>query len=922
MDGQRVLGRDHEQRAIHEALDAARSGMSSALVLRGGAGMGKSLLLDAACRSAPDFQHAIMVGIEAESGFPYAGLHRLVAGRLDHAREIPRRQREALDVALGRASGDSGDWFLVGHAVLSLLSAHAAEQPLLCVVDDAHWIDQETLAVLAFVARRVHADSLAMLFGVRDPSGISPVLDDLPTVDVAPLSLPHVRALVHASAATPVDTVVAEHIAAAADGCPLAVVEASRSLSPEQLSGAAGLPRHLPMAPRLETHFLRQVRALPTTTQSLLLLAAAESAHDDHSVQRAADHLGLELAALDAAIDAGLVHEHRPLRFRHPLIRSAVYRGARNADRRRVHEALAAVLDPAAHLDRHALHRAAASPGPDEAVATLLDRAAAVAADRGGPASVTSLCTRAAELTPSPWDRARRLLDAAEAALTAGLPQRSAALLAEVDAALDLPVAEVDDPVLRARAERVAAGLWSLTVPGDVAAVHLRSAAALGSLDPDLARDTYAEALQAALISAQYTRGTTLAEVARALRAAPVRPGGPTVVDLVVDGLSTRLTEGAPEAGPKLHAAADAVLVGDLTSSGRTLWAVTGQIAILELWDAERHRRFLDRITVGQRRRGELDGLRISLLGLVRAETWAGRFGIAEGYMSEANEVSLAIEGPGPAAEIWAASNVELLAWQGREADTRAVVDFLTNGFCEAIGAGAAVNVAWLAVLILGLAQGDVPAALDAARTLFADDVPADGTLALPDIVESAVRGGDVELAHAALDRMSGRAVAGGTQWGLGLLARSRALVDLDGAEAHHLEAVERLDRSGVATDAARARLLHGEWLRRRGRRDDAREALRAAYSAFSDMGASAFAERARVELEASGERTIRRSAAAPGDLTPQESQVARLAAAGDTNAEIAERLYISASTVDYHLRKVFRKLGITSRRELRRRFD
>jgi DNA-binding NarL/FixJ family response regulator len=537
-----------------------------------------------------------------------------------------------------------------------------------------------------------------------------------------------------------------------------------------------------------------------------------------------------------------------------------------------------------------------------------LERAAIVARERGGYGAVATYLARAAELTPEPFERSRRLLDASQAALTAGAPKRAMVLL-------DQARPEVMTPLLQARAQRLRAGANLWTRPGDDAAALLAAARSFEGLDNRLALDTYTEALQAALISGQLTAGTTPHDVATAALDAPrlVEPST-TVTDLMLDAFAVRLVVGFAEAVPLLRRTVVALSNADLEASGRTLRSVLGYKAALEIWDIDGYRMLLERFEKAERARGELDSLRVTLRGVCRREIWAGRFTTAEAYHAEFVGIALAIDGPGPIATTFEMLDIDLLAWQGKDAEARVKVRRLRKG------TGGIVNAAALAIGVLDIAQGHYRQALESLWPVFLADVPSDGNESLPDVVEAGVRCGNLAAATAALERLTARAAVAATPWALGLLARSRALMAAhDDAETDYRDAIRLLMQADVTTDVARAHLVYGEWLRRQMRRTEAREELRTAGDMFSYMGASAFAERARSELAATGEHLHHPTAAPVGlDLTPQELQVAQRAANGSTNGEIAAQLFISASTVDYHLRKVFRKLGITSRRSLR----
>jgi DNA-binding CsgD family transcriptional regulator len=906
----RLLGRVQERQALDNVLDAVRAGVSGALVLRGDAGMGKTRLLNYAAESARDLRVARVAGIESESEFGYAALHRLVLPFVAVIDRLPERQRQALQSAFGLVAALPADRFLIGLGALTLLADVAAHQPLVCIVDDAQWIDRESLDAFAFVARRLHADRIALLFAVRDPADTQVPLDGLPDLLVEGLPDASALQLLTEAVSAPLSADVASRIVVATRGCPLAVTELAAELSSEQLAGVELLPEPLPIGARLEAHFLGRIRTLPSDTQSLLLIAAAETEGDYALVRRAAARLALDADAADVAVESRLLVTQPRVEFRHPLVRSAVYRGASASDRRRVHAALAVLVDAGSEPDRRVWHLAAAAAGPDEQIARDLEHCAAGARQRGRYGEEAALLSRAAELTPEPRHQARRLLSAAQAHLVAGARRTAERLVAQATPRLD-------DPLLIARAQRLQAALNSFTTPDEIPLVLLKAAAAMEQLDARLARDTYAEAIEACLVSCQLTKGTTPLEVARAALAAPSAPEPlPTLADVMLEGFATRLAVGYVDAVPKLREGVAALAAHDPDTSGFSRWAVFGNDAAADLWDSDAYRVMLRRLERTERAHGALDSLRITLGGLAHSEMWAGRFVVAEALHSEATEIALAL---GEDAAIWETLKVELFAWQGDDVKTRSAVAAITGAVAD-FGAGTAVNLALVASTILDIARGRYEEALTSAWPVYENDSPPQGSQVLPEIVEAAVRSGNRPVADAALERLTERARATATPWALGLLARSEALVAADAvADPLYQTAIVHLDRTGVETDLARAHLVYGEWLRRQKRRSDARVELNVAYEMFATMGAAAFAERARVELAATGAYARRRSVDTSNELTPQESQVARLAAEGATNREIAERMYLSESTVDYHLRKVYRKLGLVSRRQLRK---
>jgi DNA-binding CsgD family transcriptional regulator len=905
--GLELIGRAAYREAIDGLLDAARGGLSKAIVVSGAPGMGKTALLSYAARRATDFTHLHVSGVESEASFSFAGIHRLLLPVLDRLPSLPTPQQDALSGAFGLSSGGDADRFLLRLAVLTMMADVARERPLLCTADDLQWMDQESVEALTFVGRRLFADGIALVLAVRSPADWGTLIDGLETLELEGLSPQESLLVLERTGSGPVDAAVAARIATETEGCPLALVELAAELTADQLAGASRLPEPLPVGHSLEAFFTQRVRSLPDDAQTLLLIVACEPSADDHLLLAAAHTLDVPAAAADEAVQAGLLDRRPTLGFRHPLIRSAVYRGAPPGARRRAHAALAGAMGSADARHQRAWHLAEASIQPDEDVAGQLEHAAAVARERGGYGAVATYLERAAELTPGPAERAQRFLDAAQAALTAGAPRRAGPLLERARP-------EALTPLLRARAARLRADVDLWAQPGNDAAALLAAARLSEGLDDRLARDTYTEALQAALISGQLTVGTTLLEVAQTALDAP-RPAeeSATVGDLLLDAIATRVAVGFTAAAPLLRRAVHALSSGDLEATGRTLRSVLGYKAALEIWDIDGYRTLLERFEKTERARGELDSLRVTLRGLCRREIWAGRFTTARAYHAEFVGIAVAIDGPGPIARTFELLDIDLLAWEGRDAETRAAARRLRRG------TGGILNAVGLAVGILELAQSRHQQALENLWPVFVADVPSDGNEALAEVVEAGCGCGDRDAAAAALERLEERATVAGTPWALGLLARSRALMATqDDAEAYYRDAIRWLQHADIVTEMARAHLLYGEWLRGQGRKE-AREELGTAYAAFVNMGATAFADRAGSGLAAMGGRTRARSVG-PADpaLTPQEFQIAQLAAAGSTNGEIAAQLFISANTVDYHLRKVFRKLGVTSRRGLR----
>jgi DNA-binding CsgD family transcriptional regulator len=899
-----LRGRRSECDALDRLLEAVRAGESQVLVLRGEAGVGKSALLEYLVQGASGCRVAQAAGVEYEMELAYAGLHQLCAPMLDLRERLPGPQRDALETAFGLSGKPAPDRFLVGLAVLGLLSEVAEEQPLVYVVDDVQWLDKASALALAFVARRLLAESVGLVFAVREPSDVRE-LAGLPELAVAGLSEDDARALLDSALPGPMDERVRNRFVAESRGNPLALLELPRGLTPAELAGGFGLPDVVPLVNRIEQSFVRRLEPLPAETRRLLVTAAAEPVGDAGLLWRAAGRLELGADAAVPAQTAGLLELGALVRFRHPLVRSAVYRAASMSDRQQAHRALAEATDPDVNPDRRAWHRAHAANAPDEDVAAELERSAGRAAARGGIPAAAAFLERAAELTPDPARRGGRAIAAAEAKLEAGAPEPAHALLA---------IAELTplDELQRARLQRLRARIaFALRRGSDAPPMLLDAAKRLVSLDAELARETCLEALAAAIFAGRGINGRDVQQVVRAARPR-ARPSG--VIDLLLNGLATRATQGYAAAVPPLREALEAFRQdgGDNPASNRWLWLACRIAA--DLWE---HEIWGELATAGVRRAretGALSVLPIAASYRAGVHVHAGEYAEASALLEEAYAITQATH----TAPLIQARQI-VAAWRGNEAEA---LGLIRGGRQDATarGQGMALSMIEHADALLCNGLGRYEEALRAAERACAQDELSLYALALVELVEAAVRSNQRKVAEVALERLSERTRASGTEWALGIEARSRALLaDRTSAEPLYEEAVERLARGRLAPYLGRAQLVYGEWLRRENRRVDAREQLRAAHDTLSRIGAEAFAERARRELQATGETARRRSEDTRGVLTPQEAQIARLAQEGLSNPEIGARLFISPRTVQYHLRKVFRKLEITSRNQLAR---
>ncbi len=888
--------------------DAVRGGRSRVLVLYGEAGVGKTALLDYLAGRAQDCHVVRAAGVQSEMELAFAGLHQLCAPMLGHLERLPVPQQEALRTAFGLSAGPAPDRFLVSLAVLSLLSEVAGERPLVGVIDDQQWLDRASAQAFGFVARRLGAEPVGLLFGTRVPG---PELAGLPELPVAGLRDDEARALLGSALPGPLDARVRDQIVAEARGNPLALLELPRGLTAGQLAGGFGLPGAVPLPGRIEDSFRRQLDVLPPQTRRLLLLAAADPSGDPALVWRAADRLGVPFQAGTPAAEAGLAEFGARVRFRHPLLRSAAYWSAAAADRQAMHLALAEATDPVADPDRRAWHRAQAAPGPDEEVAAELEHSAGRALARGGLAAAAAFLERAVRLTVDPEHRVERTLAAARVSLEAGELGQALELLATAEDGGSGPLGEFASArvdLLRGQVA-FASGLGS-----DAPPLLLKAAKRLEPLDPDLARETYLSAWMAAMFAGRLAGAGDLLEVSRAARALPASPDPPRPVNLVLDGLTLMVTDGPRAAAPTLRQAVSGYTATDIPVADELRWGWLAQAAASALWDDTAWRAMLIRQVGLAREVGALDQLPILLSALGTAVVWSGDFTEAAALVAETEAVSAAT---GIRSVPFTA--MMLAAFRGDEAEAVPLIE-ATVADAAAAGQGIAVAYARWVEAILGNALGRPAQALAAARQANEDHATVFISMwALPELIEAAVRSGDITAARGALTRLTEFARAGMTDFGLGIQARSRALLRSgETAETLYIEAVTRLGRTGLRTELARAHLLYGEWLRRENRRADAREQLRAAHELLSAIGAAAFAERARRELAATGETVRKRTPESQAELTAQEASIARLAVEGRTNPEIGAQLFLSARTVEWHLRKIFAKLGITSRRDLR----
>jgi DNA-binding CsgD family transcriptional regulator len=903
-----LVGRNPECSAVDELLRQVSDGASGALVVRGEPGIGKSAILDYAAKAAAGFLVLAVTGIESEMEVVFSGLQQACAPLAARLGQLPPPQADALRVAFGLTAATAPpERFLVGLGVLGLVAEAAAARPVLCVVDDAQWIDQASLRALGFAARRLQRESVAMIFGARAGFAV-PELAGLTELTLGGLTEADARVLLTAAVPGRLDQQVQDRIVAEAAGNPLALLEFSHEITESgDLAGGFGVAPWVtrPLADRVAERFLARVAALPAATRRLLLLAAAEPLGDPGLLRRAGLTFGTNISDLAPAELAGLVRLGAQVTFRHPLVRSAIYRSAPAVDRQAAHAALAEATVAEHDQDRRAWHRAHATLGPDEAAAADLERSANRALRRGGPAAAAAFLERAAALSPEPGERARRNLAAAQSKYDAGSPGAAGSL---ISAAVAGPI----DELQRSRADQLAARIATvIRTGGDPPGLLLQAARRFGPLDASLARRTYLDAIMSAMILGD-PRGTRWLQVAGAARGAPPAPASarPRSDDLLLDGLAALANDGYQAALPGLRDALHGFRTEDLEGARSTgavgvLWLAC-QTA-MNLWDDASWVDISGRLLALARGNGALIDYAGALNIAALVAVLSGDFTAAAACSDESDVIAVTTQTYAPVH-----GRLALAVWQGRPdaAEVPVSGDRGTNR-----------TVRQYTAALLGNSLGRYEEALAAAEPCCENaDHLGYPLWALPELAEAAARCGRADLAEQAVARLAETTAASGTDWGLGMLARSRALVSAgESAEAGYLEAIDRLGRTRIKAHLARAHLLYGEWLRRAKRRSDARAHLRIASEMFTAMGAGAFAARADRELAATGERVRRRDVRPVVELTPQESQIARLASEGQSNPEIAAQLYLSPRTVEYHLSKIFAKLDITSRGHLGR---
>lgn len=897
-----LVGRSRQISTLEALAGAVGTGQGRALVVQGEAGIGKSSLIERMVQTGAGLKLLRAVGVESEMELPFGGLHQLCAPLLDLVSELPGPQRDAMETAFGVREGRPPDRLLVGLGLLTLLSEAAGQQPLLCVVDDAHWLDRASLQALAFVGRRVLADPVGVVIATRV---IDPEFLGWPELVVEGLTASEAHALLRSLPGAPLDSQVRDRVVAEAHGNPLALLEWRRAVTAADADGT-WLPSGGPMVGRLEESFRRRLIQLPDDTQRLLLVAAAEPVGDASFTWRAAERLGVGVAALVPAVDAGVIEVGTTVRFSHPLIRSAVYNLASVSDRQLAHRALAEVMDPDVDPDRLAWHRALAATGPDEEVADALERSASRAQQRGGIAAAAAFLERAAELSLDPRARAARAISAAEQKHEAGASDAALSLLAGVERSSLTEFERARVELLRGRVA------FGSSHGRDAPPLLLEAAKKLQTHDPALSRDTYLDALVAALFVGRLRDQVGLVAVAAAAREAPGSTERPS--DLLLEGFATVVTDGYADGATLLKRAVAAFRDENLPLLDAVRWLWPATHAAHDLWDDESWELLSKRHVELARRVGALTVLPLALSAQIGFHLFSGELAVASSLVQEVLAITEATGNRLPPY-----GRLALAACRGNEAEAQNLIQTITEGLVPR-GEGMGLTLVEHATATLYNGLGRYRDACDAAqRGADHPDELAFSTWSLVQLAEAAARSDRVELANDAVSRLAETTQPSGTHWALGIEARCRALISGgEVAEDSYREAIDHLGRTRMRCDLARAHLLYGEWLRRQNRRVDARHQLRAAHEMLSAMGAYGFAERARRELLATGETVRKRNVETATDLTDQEACIARLVAEGLTNVEVGAQLFISARTVEWHLRKVFTKLGVASRRELR----
>jgi DNA-binding CsgD family transcriptional regulator len=903
-----LVDRGSERTAIDDILERVRQDLSGVLVLRGRDGVGKTTLVDYAVEMAAGFRISAIAGVESEIALPHGAVHQLLIPFLPLIDDLPVPQRQALQIAFGFAAGRPPEPLLVGLACLTLLSRAAADQPVLCTVDDAHWIDAESALALGFVARRLYADRVGMILTVSE-TGVPPPFRQLPMIEVGSLPADAAAELLSSVAGGSLEPAAVDRVVADTERNPLALVDIGSHYTPEELARRAYRPAPIPVGGQLQDRYLNRVHDLPPEVQEFVLLVAADVSGDRSRLAQAATTAGIDADAAESAAEAAELIEvsGNRVRFRYPVIRAAVYHGASDAGRRRAHHWLGQASRSQGDADGQVWHRAAAAAGPDEGLAADLEAAAGRAKDQGASAARAMLLRSSVALTPDPGIRAWRQVALARAELVIGHADTAREIAGQA-------VPRLADSSARGEA-KVVIGDALFEQGRDVEAAEVLADASAELVGDPVAS---ADALLAALDAAVWAGPAETRKIAM-IPPPPPAGGAPRVSDLLLAGYQARFTTGYAAAAAPLHAAVEALRAGDLDPIAGLRSFDLGFAAAGSLWDDQALMDITRRWGRVARARGAITLLPLALAARAFIDWVTGRLDQAADRWAEMRELVAASRSPGVLG-IVSRSEGLLLASRGDAAKARAA-GLAQIRESTARGQGLLVDAGRSIVAIADMRAGQFEAAVDAALPVIHGDVPFIAETILPELIEAAVRSEQREAARSAFATLAHRTATAGTSWALGIRARCQALLE-DGsdAEAAYLEAISQLGRSHAAMDLARAHLLYGQWLRRAKRRRDARGHLRIAEDMFHTMGAIGLADQAGSELRATGERARTRSPNTEFDLTPQEARVAKLAADGLTNSEIAEQLFISPSTVDYHLGKVFRKLGVTSRAQIAHR--
>ncbi|HEX9415357.1 MAG TPA: AAA family ATPase [Gaiellaceae bacterium] len=905
-----IYGRDLERSRIGELLAGAHASRSAVLVITGEPGVGKSVLLEDAREQARGMRVLSGSGVESEAHLPFAALHQIVRPVLGLVENLPHPQAAALRGALGLAEGESDDRFLVSLAALSLLAEAAERQPLLCLVDDAHWLDDASAGALVFVARRLEAEGIVMLFAAREGEDRGFEAPGLPQLRVGGLDPAAAGTLIDRQAGVVLSSEVRNRLVAETEGNPLALLELSSALSEAQLSGAEPVLAPIPVSARVERAFLARVRRLPEETQTLLLVAAADDTGELATVLRAAAQLGAAGEALDAAEQAGLAQVRGSrLELRHPLVRSAVYQGATLSKRQAVHRALASVLDGEAEADRRAWHHAAASVEPDPSVVEELEQAAERARQRSGFAAASLAFERAAALTTDQHQQVRQLTAAAENAWLAGRLDRALTLLERARPILSEPVERADIDRWRGLIE------MNRGMPADGYEVLVRAATEVAPIDGERALDLLNLAGTAAAYAGDREGQVAVAEEARSV-AVEESPFSRMLAGLLI-GIGAHADGDFDTAVPKLRLALE--LVDELVGTGvaqTPLALLFAGRAALYLGDDRAAYRAHHEAAARAREAGALGALTQILPILTTTEVWAGSWDSGSANASEGLRLGREIGQDHLLVQALVLLAL-IAALRGDEQECRRLAAE-SRELASARGLGVVAEITQWALTLLELGLGRAEEALARARDIS-------NTLAVYwsalDRIEAAIRAGEHATARAWLESFQPWAESTAAPWADAVVLHCRALLSEGEEEAEQLfaAALAAHDQASRPFERARTQLAFGEFLRRSRRRVEAREHLRAALEGFETLGAALWAERARVELRASGQTARKRDPSTRGDLTAQELQIARFVSEGLSNREVAAQLFLSPRTIDFHLRNVYRKLGISSRTQLAR---